>query len=47
MNGHLQFIKDGTVYNNDYNKIPVDTGFFAMTQDGNLWINRKTVSGRV
>jgi hypothetical protein len=47
INGHLQFIKDGTVYNDDYSKIQPDTGFIAMTQDGNLWINRKTVSGRV
>ena len=47
-NGHLQFIKDGTVYtkgNAQYNDIPVDTGFSAITQDGNIWINRSIGRG--
>jgi hypothetical protein len=45
VNGHLQFIKDGTVYNDDYNKIPQNQGFFAMAQDGNLWLNRSLKPG--
>jgi hypothetical protein len=44
-NGHLQFIKDGTQYDNDYGKIPQDTGFIAMAQDGNIWSNRSTGRG--
>jgi len=44
-NGHLQFIKDGTAYNDDYSKIPQDTGFIAMGQDGNIWSNRSTGRG--
>lgn len=39
-NGHLQFIKDGTTYNDDYGKIPKDSGFLAMAQDGNIWLSR-------
>ena len=44
-NGHLQFIKDGVQYDNDYGKIPQDTGFIAMSQDGNIWSNRSTGRG--
>jgi len=46
-NGHLQFVKDGTAYNNDYGAIPTDQGFLAMAQDGNLWLNRSTGRGWV
>ena len=38
--GHLQFIKDGTNHNSDYYSIPVDQGFVAMSQDGNIWVNK-------
>jgi len=40
--GHLQFIKDGTAYNDDYYAIPADQGFLAMVSDGNLWLSRST-----
>jgi len=44
-NNHLQFIKDGTAYNDVYGKIPDDQGFLAMSQDGNIWTNRATGRG--
>ena len=44
-NGHLMFLKDGTPYDNDYGKIPQDTGFVALAQDGNIWSNRSTGRG--
>ena len=44
-NGHLMFLKDGTKYDNDYGKIPQDTGFVALAQDGNIWTNRSTGRG--
>lgn len=43
--GHLIFIKDGTKYDDDYSKIPQDTGFIALGQDGNIWSNRSTGRG--
>ena len=49
-NGHIQFIKDGTVYtkgNAQYNDIPADTGFSAIAQDGNIWNNRSNGRGWV
>jgi hypothetical protein len=44
-NGHLQFVKDGTAYNNDYGAIPANQGFLALAGDGNLWSNRSTGRG--
>ena len=44
-NGHLQFVKDGTAYNNDYNAIPADQGFLAMAQNGDFWHNQRRTSG--
>lgn len=44
-NGHLIFLRDGTNYNNNYNQIPQDTGFVALSKDGNIWSNRSTGRG--
>ena len=46
-NGHLQFVKDGTAYNDNYGAIPADQGFLAMAQDGNLWSNKSSGRGWV
>jgi hypothetical protein len=40
--GHLQFVKDGTDYKDNYNDIPNNSGFFAFSQDGNIWMCRDT-----
>jgi len=43
--GHLVFIKDGTKYDDDYGKIPQDTGFIVLSPDGNIWANRSSGRG--
>ena len=43
--GNLMFLKDGAKYDNDYWKIPQDTGFIVLSQDGNIWSNRSTGRG--
>ncbi len=44
-NGHLVFIKDGTKYSDGYDQIPQDSGFIALSQDGNIWASRATGRG--
>ncbi len=46
--GHLVFVKDGTTYTDaitDYKTIGNDKGFVAITQDGNIWMNRSIRPG--
>ena len=38
-------IKDGTKYDPAYFNIPENTGFLAMSGDGNFWSNRSTSRG--